>query len=221
MHRNSLALFRRYVLPAIEPGKLVLEVGGITPHYRDALLESGPEHNSTTWITCDAKQKEAGSDSIGMSGDYSIDCGDAVYHYVLAGQVIEHVRKPWLWLPELARVTRHGGLVILISPISWGFHKAPIDCWRIWPDGMRALLEDAGLTVTAESKTLMRLFTIIPTHSTSDTSYKFGPYSVAQCFGGTMPVQWGVFVVHNTGVNLNSTAGNQELVYFPVKYESA
>src|SRR5690242_3154860 len=76
---------------------------------------------------------------------------------------------------------------------------------------------NAGLTLTAESKTLMRLFTIIPTHSTSDTAYKFGPYSVAQCFGGVLPVQWGVWIVHNTGVNLNSTGGNHELVYFPVK----
>lgn len=145
MHRNSLALFNRYAIPAIEPGRLVLEVGGITPHYREALLASGEEHNSTTWITCDRTQKEAGPASIGMSGDYEIDSGDAVYHYVLAGQVIEHVRKPWLWLPELARVTRHGGLIILISPISWGHHKAPVDCWRIWPDGMRALLDEAGL----------------------------------------------------------------------------
>ena len=80
---------------------------------------------------------------------------------------------------------------------------------------------DGALTVTAETKTLLRLFTIIPTNATSDNPYKFGPYSVAQCFGGTLPVQWGVWIVHNTGVNLNSTAGNHELVRFPVKYESA
>ena len=80
---------------------------------------------------------------------------------------------------------------------------------------------DGALTLIAETKTLLRLFTIIPTNNTSDRAYKFGPYSVAQCFGGTMPVQWGVWIVHNTGVNLNSTAGNHELVFFPVKYESA
>lgn len=80
---------------------------------------------------------------------------------------------------------------------------------------------DAALTLTAESKSLLRLFTIIPTNATSNTTYKFGPYSVAACFGGTLPVQWGVWIVHNTAVNLNSTAGNHELVMYSVKYESA
>lgn len=80
---------------------------------------------------------------------------------------------------------------------------------------------DAALTVTAESKTLLRLLTIIPTHGTSDTAYKFGPFSLAEAFGGFVPVQWGVFVVHNTGVNLNSTAGNHEIVAIPIKVESA
>lgn len=80
---------------------------------------------------------------------------------------------------------------------------------------------DAGLTVIAETKTLFRLFTIIPTNNTSDRDYKFGPYSVAQCFGGTLPVQFGVWIVHNTGVNLNSTSGNHEIYYTTVKYESA
>lgn len=80
---------------------------------------------------------------------------------------------------------------------------------------------DAGLTVTAESKTLMRLVTIIPTNSTSDTAYKWGGFSIANLFGGVIPVQWGIFIVHNTGVNLNSTAGNHEVYYTTVKYESA
>lgn len=80
---------------------------------------------------------------------------------------------------------------------------------------------DAALTVTAESKTLMRLVAIIPTHSTSDTTYKWGGFSLARVFGGVLPPQWGVFVTHNTGVNLNSTAGNQEIAFMTVKYESA
>lgn len=80
---------------------------------------------------------------------------------------------------------------------------------------------DAALTTTAESKTLMRLLTIIPTHATSDTAYKFGPYSLAEAFGGFVPAQWGVFVTHNTAVNLNSTGGNQEIVFIAVKVESA
>ena len=74
---------------------------------------------------------------------------------------------------------------------------------------------------TPDEKTLLRLLTIIPTVNTSDKAYRFGPFSVAQAFGGVMPEKWGVYVVHNTGVNLNATGSNQEVVYTPVKYESA
>jgi len=78
---------------------------------------------------------------------------------------------------------------------------------------------DANLTPS--EKTLMVLLTIIPTVNTSNKAYQWGPFSVAQAFGGNVPVQWGVYIVHNTGVNLNSTGGNHEVEYFPVKYESA
>jgi hypothetical protein len=50
--------------------------------------------------------------------------------------------------------------------------------------------------------------------------YRWGPYSVANAFGGFMPSRWGVWIVHGTGVNLNATAANHEVVYIPVRYES-
>lgn len=78
---------------------------------------------------------------------------------------------------------------------------------------------DAGLTPQAEG--LLKLLTIIPTSSTSDQLYSWGPFSVVAAFGGCMPRKWGVFIRHNTGVNLNSTAGNHECKHTPVKYESA
>lgn len=79
---------------------------------------------------------------------------------------------------------------------------------------------DAGLTFVAETKTLLKLITIIPTNSTSNTAYAWGPFSIAQLFGGTMPRKWNIFVTHNTGVALNATGGNHELKYTPVKYQS-
>ena len=50
-------------------------------------------------------------------------------------------------MPELARVTKPGGLVIVIGPVSWTYHEAPVDCWRIYPEGMRALYEEAKLSI--------------------------------------------------------------------------
>lgn len=77
---------------------------------------------------------------------------------------------------------------------------------------------DANLTPS--EKTLLKLLTVIPTVATSNKAYQWGPFSVAQAFGGTMPRKWGVFFVHNTGVNLNSTGGNHEVKHTPIKYDS-
>lgn len=78
---------------------------------------------------------------------------------------------------------------------------------------------DANLT--PGEKTLLRLLTMIPTTGTSDKAYRWGPFSVAQAFGGILPVQWGIYIVHNTAVALNATATNHEVEYVPVKFESA
>lgn len=80
---------------------------------------------------------------------------------------------------------------------------------------------DANLTPQASSKAALRLLTILPTSSTSNQLYTWGPFSVAQAFGGIVPYKWGVYIVHNTGVALNSTGGNHEVKYTSVKYESA
>lgn len=147
MHTNSIELFKQYAIPMIQPGYPILEVGGIAGcrHYETALTEAGINLN---WTVADLKNSSMGdwgSGSIEMLSENSIGSADSMFQYVLAGQVIEHVRRPWLWVAELARVCRPGGLVILLSPISWNHHRVPVDCWRIWPDGMRVLFEDAGL----------------------------------------------------------------------------
>jgi hypothetical protein len=78
---------------------------------------------------------------------------------------------------------------------------------------------DANLS--PQAKSLLRLLQIIPTTSTSNQKYTWGPFSVASAFGGCMPRKWSVFIVHNTGVNLNATGSNHEVKHTPVKYESA
>jgi hypothetical protein len=79
----------------------------------------------------------------------------------------------------------------------------------------------ADANLTPSEKTLLKLLTIIPTVNTSNKTYQWGPFSVAQAFGGTMPRKWSVYIVHNTGVALNATGGNHEVKHTPVKYESA
>lgn len=80
---------------------------------------------------------------------------------------------------------------------------------------------DGNKTLTDGTKACLKLLQVIPTSSTSDADYSWGPFSVAAAFGGVLPPKWNVFIVHNTGVNLNSTGGNHYTKYRPLKFESA
>lgn len=98
---------------------------------------------------------------------------------------------------------------------------------EVWLYGMYDGTEFSGgasgtdANFTPDAKSLLKLLTIIPTIATSDKAYRWGPFSVAQAFGGVMPQKWGVYIVHNTGVALNATGGNHEVYKQTVKYESS
>lgn len=56
--------------------------------------------------------------------------------------------------------------------------------------------------------------------ATSDVQYEVLPFSVASLFGGVMPKFWGLYVAHNTGVNLRNTSVNTNSFDFVgIKYD--
>lgn len=58
--------------------------------------------------------------------------------------------------------------------------------------------------------------------ATSDVAYVVLPFSVASLFGGILPKFWGLFVAHNTAVNLRNNAVNtNSFEYVGVKYDVA
>lgn len=63
---------------------------------------------------------------------------------VLCSEVLEHVRRPWLALPELRRVIRSGGCIVVTTLTTFHIHGYPDDFYRFTASGLRALLEDAG-----------------------------------------------------------------------------
>jgi SAM-dependent methyltransferase len=155
VHRNSLLVFERYAAPHFEEGSYVLEIGpdGNPSSYRRTLngmalkWETAELDDSVLPDSSDGWHPILNEPTYRMLDEYEIPAADQTFDVVLAGNVIEHVRRPWRWLPELARVAKPGGKVILVAPISWPYHPAPYDCWRIYPDGMRALCDEAGLEV--------------------------------------------------------------------------
>lgn len=72
---------------------------------------------------------------------------DESFDVVISGQCLEHVRKPWEWIKQVAKLVKSGGLVWVIAPNTFHYHAQDHypDCWRIWPDGLRALFDEAEL----------------------------------------------------------------------------
>lgn len=140
MHSNSKLLFERYAKPHFHDGAKVLEIGPNDFPSSYCKLVGKPQ---LQWDTLDIY--ESPKLTYSKSPEYQFAIPDNTYDIVLSGQVMEHVPKIWLWIRELERVTKPGGLVIILSPVSWPYHEAPIDCWRIYPEGMKALLSETSL----------------------------------------------------------------------------
>ena len=66
---------------------------------------------------------------------------------VVSGQTFEHNEFFWETSLEIARVLKPGGFCCLIAPAAGPEHRFPLDCWRIFADGMRAIARFAGLEV--------------------------------------------------------------------------
>ena len=147
MHDNSILIFRKYVADRIPRDGRILEIGpdsSPSTYCREAGLPAGWETADLAAHTGSFSWDQSTADVL-MPNEYEIPVSDGTYDVVLSGQVAEHVREVWTWMRELARITKAGGRVITISPISWPYHEAPVDCWRIYPAAMEALCTFAGL----------------------------------------------------------------------------
>lgn len=142
MHQNSKLLFGKYARRYFCPDMQILEIG---PDAFPSSYQTIVGDNSLVWDTLDIC--EYPNLTYVASKDYSFPIADNSYDIVLSGQVLEHVKRIWIWIKEVARVCKEGGLVITINPASWPYHEAPVDCWRVFPEGMKALYEEAGLKV--------------------------------------------------------------------------
>lgn len=89
------------------------------------------------------------------------------------------------------------------------------------PDGFGASDAARSITSVGVGRGYLKLGAVLEVDSTtSNREYPFD-FELAQLFGGVVPDFWTVWVVHNTGVNLNSTAGNHVFKYQGIKWDVA
>lgn len=165
MHKNAEELFKKYAIPFFEKGMSVLEIGPERQAYSKRNLDLFLGKSNYSYFYTDLFKEQiikiinnhwgilsTEIDSIDMPNfvpmidENTLDCVDNKFDIVFSTNVIEHVRFPWVWLKELVRVTKPGGLVIAQCPgITMPYHEDPIDCWRIWPEGFNSLFSYVGL----------------------------------------------------------------------------
>ncbi len=121
----------------------VLDVGSMSvnrsyPHtYR--------EHMPPAWIYRGCDIAPGKNVDLVQADPYILPAVDGEFDMVISGQCLEHVRYPFKLVAEMARVMKSGGAIILTAPWNQREHRYPKDYWRIFPDAMHAMMEDAGL----------------------------------------------------------------------------
>jgi SAM-dependent methyltransferase len=149
MHPSSEDRFKEIAVPHFVSGMKVFELGpdNVPSTYFRHLQAAGIE---VDWWFCELEGTgtavyDLAEKRLLLEDPYKIECLDEVFDVVFHGQVLEHVPKPWRFVVETARVLKSGGKMIVINPADWHFHDPQPDCWRAYPEAVRALFEEAGL----------------------------------------------------------------------------
>jgi SAM-dependent methyltransferase len=67
---------------------------------------------------------------------------DETYDCVVCMEVLEHTLDPFGAVREMRRILKHGGYVLVSTPLNWRIHGPIPDCWRFTEHGLRVLLRD-------------------------------------------------------------------------------
>ena len=99
---------------------------------------------------------------------------------VVSSQVFEHIPFMWVSMIEIARVLKPEGFAFIIAPSRGHRHGNP-DCWRYFPDGMRALAAWSGLE-------LREATTDFPPHRGKTVRFNYSAIDPAEYWGDTVGV---------------------------------
>ena len=147
MHQSSYDKMAGFVNKYLEKRSkdrlIILDLGSqdINGTYKPLFL-------SPAWKYIGIDASEGKNVDIVISNPYSWNNIRSDYADVLvSGQTFEHIEYIWLTMKEIRRVLKPGGLCCIIAPSGGIEHRYPTDCWRIYPDGFRALAKYADLEI--------------------------------------------------------------------------
>lgn len=117
----------------------VIDIGGADVNGSFRSLFNDPKFHYLTVDIADAPGV-----SIVLEDPYKLPLDDASVDLVLSGSMMEHCEFFWLAFAEMMRVVKPGGYAFVIAPSTGPIHLHPVDCYRFYPDGYRALAKYAN-----------------------------------------------------------------------------
>jgi O-antigen biosynthesis protein len=148
MHQSSfniITCFRELVAKTFPQEKIkILDVGsyGVNGTYKEIFSDSG----KYCYTGLDVGPGP-NVDYVPADPYYWPELHDESFEVIISGQAFEHIEYPWLIIEEMNRVLKKNGLICIVAPSRGPEHKYPVDCWRYYPDGFRALAKWAHLEV--------------------------------------------------------------------------
>lgn len=139
MHENAMIAMQEMLGRAPEWAKAVLDVGSLDINgvYKPMILERGWQYTGI--------DIQDGNNVDYVVEPYSYPFPDNSFDIVMSGSCMEHVERPWLWIPELARVLKPGGLLAIVTHHTFPFHEYPWDCYRFFPRAFMVLFDDTRM----------------------------------------------------------------------------
>jgi SAM-dependent methyltransferase len=118
------------LLESLKPDQRGLNVGCGETYFSDRVINVDRYQTSVAHCVGDA---------------LNLPFGVATFDLVFSQETVEHVRNPFRAVAEMGRVLRAGGRLYLQVPFIIGYHPGPHDYWRFSKEGIRILVEEAGL----------------------------------------------------------------------------
>jgi len=143
MHFNAMRTMGEFVKEYLDPNKKlrILEVGSFcsSPPHKDLMFRRYFRDNPN-WELIGLDLVAGPNVDIVSEFPYNYPFEDNSFDVVISGNTMEHVENIYSWIRELTRLSND--LICIIVPAYRVEHKKPIDCWRVYPDGMRFILSE-------------------------------------------------------------------------------
>jgi len=152
MHDSSYNHMKDLAGRYLDPGRSmqILDVGSL-----DVNGSYRPIFEKSQWKYRGLDLSPGNNVDIVLTSPYKFPVKSGSIDLVISGQSFEHIEFFWLTWLEMVRVLKPEGMIFLIAPSTGSQHRYPVDCWRFYPDGFRALAKLGGvetLEVTTDWK---------------------------------------------------------------------